>query len=159
MKRGMQWPLGIVAVLVISTLGQLWFAAIANRDQAFAVEDDYYNKAIHWDAELAQRQENGVLGWHIVPTLQLGRGDGEGALSIELRDSTGAGITGADVQVLAMHNARAARQLAAALAEVGDGTYRTLLPAQRAGEWELRFSVRRGTHRFTVSERIDAVLN
>ena len=159
MKPGMQWPLGIVAVLAISTIGQIWFAVVANRDQAFAVEDDYYNKAVHWDAELAQRQENGVLGWHIVPTLQLGRGNGEGALSIELRDSTGAGITGADVQVLAMHNARAARQLSATMAEVGDGTYRVLLPAQRPGEWELRFSVQRGSQRFTVSERIDAALN
>ena len=159
MKRGIQWPLGILAVLVISTAGQIWFAVVANRDKAFAVEGDYYNKAIHWDAELAQRQENGVLRWQIIPTLQLGRGNGEGALSIELRDSTGAGITGADVQVLAMHNARAARQLSATLGEIGNGTCRALLPPQRPGEWELRFSVRRGQQRFTVSERVDAVLN
>ncbi len=159
MKPGMQWPLGIAAVLVLSTVGQIWFAVVANRDQAFAVEGDYYAKAIHWDAELAQRQENALLGWRIAPTLQLGKENGEGALSIELRDSTGVGITGADVQVLAMHNARAARQLSATLAEVGEGTYRAPLPARRPGEWELRFSVRRGTQRFTVSERIDAALN
>jgi nitrogen fixation protein FixH len=159
MKRGMQWPLGILAVLAISTLGQIWFAVVANRDRAFAVEGDYYNKAIHWDGELAQRKRNGLLGWHIVPTLQLGSGNGEGALSIELRDSAGTAITGAEVQVLAMHNARAARQLSATLFEVGEGTYRAPLLAQRPGEWELRFSVRRGTQRFTVSERVDAVVN
>ena len=159
MKHGMQWPLGIVAVLTLSAGGQIWFAVVASRDQAFAVEGDYYNKAIRWDVELAQRHQNALLGWRIVPALQLDRGKGEGALSIELRDSAGSAITGADVRVLAMHNARAARQLSAALTEVGGGTYRTPLLAQRSGEWELRFSVRRGTQRFTVSERVDAVVH
>ncbi|MDP1859789.1 MAG: FixH family protein [Gemmatimonadaceae bacterium] len=158
MKHGMQWPLGIVAVLALSAGGQIWFAVVASRDEAFAVEGDYYNKAIHWDVELAQRQQNARLGWRIVPALQLDGGGGEGALSVELRDADGAPVTGADVQVLAMHNARAARQLSASLAEVGGGTYRTPLLARRSGEWELRFSVRRGTQRFSASERVDAVV-
>ena len=156
MKKGIQWPLGIVAVLALSTAGQIWFAVVANRDKAVAVEVDYYNKAVHWNDELAQRQHSVMLGWHIVPALQLGRGNGDGALSIELRDSAGVAITGAEVHVLAMNNARAARQLSATMAEVGGGIYRAPLPARRAGEWELRFTVRRGVERFAVSERVNA---
>ena len=159
MKRGVQWPVGVLAVLVVSTVGQIWYAVVANRDQAFAVEGDYYTKAIHWDEELTQRQASALLGWRIVPRLQLGRGPVEGALSIELRDSTGTPITGAEVEVLAMHNARASRQLSATLAEVGRGTYRARLAAQRPGEWERRFSVKRGAQRFVVSKRLDAMLN
>ena len=159
MKKEMRWPLGIVAVLALSTAGQIWFAVVANRDQSFAVEGDYYNKAVHWDDELAQRQRNAAFGWTIVPSLQLGAGNGAGVLSVELRDSAGVAITGAEVQVLAMNNARAARQLTATLIEVGAGEYRGPLAAQRSGEWELRFSVRRGAEHFTVSERVNAVVH
>lgn len=155
MKRGMEWPIGIVAVLALSTVGQIWFASVANRDKAFAVEGNYYEKAVHWDAELAQRRENSSLGWKVTPTLRLGTGNGDGTLAIELRDSSGTPITGAQVSVLAMHNARANRQLSATLSEVGGGAYKAALPAQRPGEWELRFSVTRGTEHFTISERVD----
>jgi len=158
MKRGLQWPIGIGLALLLAAGGQVWFAVVANEDPAFAVEGDYYTKALHWDAELAQREANRALGWQIVPTLQLGRGNGEGALSIMLRDATGAAITGAAVDVLAMHNARAARQLSATLTEVGGGAYRAEIPAQRPGEWELRFIVRRDGQRFTASERVDVAL-
>lgn len=159
MKRGLQWPIGIGVALLLAAGGQVWFAVVAAEDPAFAVEGDYYAKALQWDAELAQREANRALGWRIVPTLQLGRGNGEGALSITLHDATGAAITGAAVDVLAMHNARAARQLSATLTEVGDGAYRADIPAQRPGEWELRFTVRRDGQRFTASERIDVALN
>lgn len=155
MKRGMEWPIGIAAVLVLSSVGQIWFATVASRDKAFAVEGDYYEKAVHWNDELAQRKQNAHLGWKVVPSLQLGRGNGEGSIAVELRDSAGAAITGATVQVLAMHNARANRQLSARLTEAGEGIYRAPLPAQRPGEWELRFSVTRGGEHFTVSERVD----
>ncbi len=157
MRTELWWPVGIVTVLALSTAGQVWFAVVANRDKAFAVEGDYYNKAVHWDDELAQRQRNALLGWRIVPSLQLKGGRGEGMLSVELRDSAGVAITGADVQVQAMNNARAASAISATLFEVGAGTYRAPLAAQRAGEWELRFSVRRCAERFTVSQRVTAV--
>jgi nitrogen fixation protein FixH len=156
MKRGMQWPIGIAAVLALSAGGQVWFAVVAGRDKAFAVEGDYYQKAIHWDDELAQRRDNAHLGWTVKPTLRLAAGNGDGALAIELRDASGAAILGATVEVLAMHNARANRPLSATLSEVGRGQYQAQLPAQRPGEWELRFTVQRGGERFTVRERVEA---
>ena len=154
MKRGAQWPVAIAAILILSSAGQVLFAVVASRDQSFAVEGDYYDKAVRWDVELAQRRDNAQLGWTVTPTLRLGTGNGDGTLAVELRDAAGAAITGATVRVLAMHNARANRQLSATLSEVGGGAYRAALPAQRPGEWELRFSVQRGDERFTVSERL-----
>lgn len=154
MKRGAQWPVAVAAILLISSAGQVLFAVVASRDKSFAVEGNYYEKAVLWDAELAQRRENAALGWTVTPTMHLGTGNGDGTLAIELRDAAGAAITGATVRVLAMHNARANRQLSATLSEVGGGAYRADLPAQRPGEWELRFNVQRGGERFTVSERL-----
>ena len=36
---------------------------LATSDASFAVEPDYYQKALHWDATVAQRRENARLAW------------------------------------------------------------------------------------------------
>ncbi|MEO7966127.1 MAG: FixH family protein [Gemmatimonadaceae bacterium] len=155
MKPGLRWPVGIVAVLLLSSAGQIWFATVASRDKSFAVEGDYYDKAAHWNDELAQRRENTRLGWRVEPTLQLGTGNGDGTLTIALRDSSGIPISGATVTVLAMHNARANRQLFATLTDLGAGEYRAAVRAQRPGEWELRFTITHGREHFSIRERVD----
>lgn len=155
MKRGWQWPVGIAAILMIVVVADVTVAIVASRDEAFAVEPDYYKKAVHFDDEMALRAESMRLGWQTFPALRLGRPGAPGNVSLEVRDSVGRPITGARVQLLAMHNARASHQIEAALAELGDGRYDAPLDAERPGEWELRFLVTRGTDRFAVSERID----
>lgn len=156
MKRGMQWPIGIAAVLLLSAGSNIWVAMIAARDESFAVEPDYYQKAVHFDDEMALRAQSERLQWHVAPSLDLGTPGKAGTVAATITDSTGAPIRGATVQLLAMHNARASHQLTATLAESGDGVYRAPLDAERPGEWELRFTVSRGEDRFAVRERIDA---
>lgn len=156
MKRGMQWPIGVAAVLALTVIGNVWVAVIASRDEAFAVEPDYYQKAVHFDDELALRAASARLGWRVVPRLQLGTPTRSGSLTATVTDSSGAPVSGATVEVLAMHNARASRQLTVTLSESGDGAYAAPLDAQRPGEWELRFTVTRGSDIFAVRERIDA---
>lgn len=156
MKRGWQWPVGIAAVLATVVIADVTVAIIAGRDEAFAVEPNYYQKAVHFDDEMALRAESQRLDWSLAPTLQLGRPGAPGTVSLSLHDSSGRPITGARVQLLAMHNARASHQLTASLTERGDGKYDAPLDAERPGEWELRFLVTRGGDRFASRERIDA---
>jgi len=156
MKRGMQWPIGIALVLILSAGSNIWVAMIASRDESFAVEPEYYQKAVHFDDEMALREASYRLGWHLTPSLALGSPSREGTVSAALTDSAGTPIRGATVQLLAMHNARASHQLTATLAEVGDGVYRAPLDAERPGEWELRFIVTHGSERFAIRERVDA---
>lgn len=158
MKRGMQWPIAVAAILAITVIGDVWVAVIASRDEAFAVEPDYYQKAVAFDDELALRAASARLGWQVAPVLQLGRPGQPGSVSITLRDSAGVPVTGARVDLLAMHNARASRQLASTLTERGDGAYSAPLAAERPGEWELRFVVTRASDRFAVRSRVDGVL-
>lgn len=155
MKRGWQWPVGIAAVLAVVVIADVTVAIIAGRDEAFAVEPDYYRKAVHFDDEMALRAESARLDWQLAPSLQLGRPGAPGSVSLEVHDSAGRPVTGARVQLLAMHNARASHQLEAALTERGDGRYDAPLDAERPGEWELRFLVTRGTDRFEARERVD----
>lgn len=156
MKRGLQWPIGIALVLILSAGSNIWVALIAAHDEAFAVEPDYYQKAVHFDDEMALRAGSAKLGWRVIPTLALGVPGQSGSLDATVTDSSGTPITGATVQVLAMHNARASHQLTATLLDAGEGRYRAPLDAVRPGEWELRFLVTRGTVRFAVRERVDA---
>ncbi len=158
MKRGMQWPIGIAVVLAATVVSNVWIAVVASRDEAFAVEPDYYNKAVHFDDEMALRAESARLGWRVIPQLRLGTSAREGSLTATVTDSAGTPLRGATVTVLAMHNARASHQLTATLADTGNGAYTAPLDARRPGEWELRFTVTRGSDRFAVRERVDAPL-
>ncbi len=158
MKRGWQWPVGVAAVLAIVVIADVTVAIVAARDEAFAVEPDFYQKALHFDDEMALRAESARLAWQLIPTLQLGRPGAPGAVSVILRDSAGLALTGARVQLLAMHNARASQPVTATLADRGDGRYDASLDARRPGEWELRFVVTRGADRFAVRDRLDVAL-
>lgn len=156
MKRGVQWPIGVALVLALTVGANVWMAIVASSDEAFAVEPDYYQKAVRFDDEMARREESARLAWRVTPTLQLGTPDFVGALSVVVTDAAGRPIDGATVELLAMHNARASHQLTATLAPEGNGRYATPLDAQRPGEWELRFTVTRDGERFSARTRVDA---
>ena len=156
MKRGIGWPIGVAAILAITVGVNIWVAVIAGDDPSFAIEKDYYRKAVTWDSTLAQQQANQRLGWHLVPALgSVSRGAAT-SLTVRLVDSTGVPISDATVRVSAFYNARAGTVLEATLTPDAAG-YETRLPIAHAGAWELRFDVRRGAERFTAVSRLDAI--
>lgn len=155
MKRGWLWPVAITGVLVTVVGVNVWVAVLANDDPSFAIEPDYYQKAITWDSSMAQARTNAALHWTISPELAPFTRDGA-QLRVVVRDSAGVLIDDATITVTAIDNARASVLHAATLAHAASGGYTTLLPVDRAGEWELRFDVQRGAIRFTASTRLDA---
>jgi nitrogen fixation protein FixH len=154
MKRGTWWPIGITAVLATTVAANIWVMRLANDDPSFAIEQDYYKKAIAWDSTLAQGRRNGELGWRLTPTF----GpivNGGARLSVRLTDSTGTAITGANVRVTALQVARANDVHEATLVAAGAGDYDVQLDARRTGQWELRFDVRAGSVHFTDVARVE----
>ena len=156
MKRGIGWPIGVAAILAVTVGVNIWVAIIAGDDPSFAIEKDYYKKAITWDSTMAQERVNQRLGWHLVPTLGRVQSKGQTPLSVTLVDSSGVAISDATITVSALYNARAANVLTAQLTRDASA-YEVQLPIAHAGEWELRFDVRRGTERFTAVTRVDAI--
>jgi hypothetical protein len=156
MKRGIAWPIGVAAVLAITIGANIWVAVIAGDDPSFAIEPDYYRKAVTWDSTLAQQRANERLGWHLIPTLGAVSRRGTTPLTVRIVDSTGTSISDATVHVSAFYNARANTVLEAALTPDAGG-YEARLPIAHAGAWELRFEVHRGDERFTAVSRVDAV--
>lgn len=158
MKAGMAWPVGIVVCLGLSVAANIGFMLVANDDPAFAVEPDYYRKAVAFDSSMARERASNALGWRVAVTvapMELGKPT---ELRLLVTDSAGIPIRDATVQVLAMHNARSGERLVAQLAaDSAQGGYHAALAITRPGLWEIRSQVTRGQDQFAVSQRVDVV--
>lgn len=157
MKRGLIWPIAMAALLAAVVVSNIWVAVIAADDPSFAIEPDYYRKAVAWDSVMAQADHNAALGWTLTPQLGAFGADSGAALQVSLTNAAGEAIRDAAITVIALHNARAGDARTVALRADGDRGYVAMLPVHRAGQWELRFDVVRGADRFTANRRLEAV--
>lgn len=157
MKPGLAWPLGMTAILVTTVAANLFVMRLANNDPAFAVEPDYYRKAVQHDATMAQERRNLALGWRASATFDSITATTRTRVQVRLHDATAVPISGTIMTVMARFNARANDTLTATMTETSPGTYATSLPIHTPGEWEIRIDARREGARFTTSQRVTAV--
>ena len=156
MNAATRWPVGISLVLAATVAGNAVLYYVAGADPSFAIEPNYYAKAVAWDSTAAQARRSTALGWQLSPALTPFVPSRGARLSVSLADSTGAPITDAIVKVSALYNARAGTVLESTLRPDSSG-YSTMLGVAHGGQWELRFDVtRRGQH-YTSAVRVDAV--
>ena len=153
MKKGSLWPWIIAGALALHVVGSMVMVFVATSNPSYAVEEDYYQKALHWDDKRAQDRTNEELGWFVELAVRpAAKPDEKPALEVRLADAGGEPLDGAVVAVETFHNAHADDILRARLDAVGEGVYRTTLPMRHNGRWELRFTITRGTDRFTHTE-------
>jgi nitrogen fixation protein FixH len=152
-RRAWIWPVSIATVLVTTMTFNIVLMMVARQDESFAIEPDYYAKAVAWDATMAQERRNAALGWSATSTLALAGPATTGRLSIVLRDRFGASVTSAVVHVEAIPNAHATERIALDLSETEAGRYVVPVASTRGGEWELRVMAERVTDRFTTHVR------
>jgi hypothetical protein len=157
MRRGLGWPIGMATILALTVGANIWVATIANDDPSFAIEPDYYRKAVGWDSTMAQMRENARLHWRVEPLLGAFTPKGGASLRLQLSDSNGTPIRDATVHVAALYNARAGRVLEGTMLADTSVMYALQLPVAHRGEWEVRFDIQRGADRFTSTARLEAV--
>jgi nitrogen fixation protein FixH len=143
----------VPALLLGSLLGmQLTVLHYVLEDPGFALESDYYRKAVSWDAERELERASAALGWQAQldasPSAQATR------LRVQLSDPVGGALAGATVRVQAFANARAAQRFEIALAEMTPGSYSGELPSAAHGLWEFRLQATRGSARFAKIVRL-----
>lgn len=159
-RRGLGWPIAMSAILAGTVALNFWVMHLARSDPSFAVEPDYYARAVHWDDELAQRRRNAALGWRLSSTVsRAAAGAADTArLRVRLTDAAGRPLGDATVAVEAFAVARSATvhraRLAAADGTTGD--YDGRLDMRQPGQWELRVVATRGDDRFTAVQRLEA---
>ncbi len=155
-RSGRFWPWFVVLLLVGTAGAQGIMLYAATHDRAYAIEPDYYRKAVAWDSAMSRARDNATLAWtaraEFVRTAA-----GDAALHITLQDSLGAPVRGAGVRVVALHNLEAARPTSASLAETADGVYVVAFPNPRIGLWELRIDAHAAGERFTPTLRAELV--
>lgn len=151
--RGWFWAAVPAVLLVASLVGVGTLASIAARDPGFALEKNYYDKAVHWDRQEAQRLANERLGYHLALALESVPSGVE--LVVRLSDREGVALAGAEVSVEAFANARAGDVRRLILRAAPDGSYRAVLANARPGLWEFRCDVHVAGEHFTRDVRAD----
>ena len=155
LRHGTVWAFVPAGLITIMLGGLLTMATIAGRDPGFALEPDYYAKAVRWDEQQAQQATNLRLGWQLVPHVAPRDGERKTTVLVDLKDARGQAVSGATLKLEAFANARAGTRITRELRESGAGSYGTELPPARDGLWELRFSAVRGSERFTRTLRVE----
>lgn len=159
MKPWILWPAFVGFIALTSLSGATWLIVSAHSDECFAVEPDYYAKAVRWDDTARQARENARLGW----TISLDQRDRQ--LFATVRRSDGSPITAAEVRAVAFAHVRAAercdlRFVPSSLHNLGgmgvppvptpSTTYKASFVPQHAGLWRFRFEVLAENQRFTA---------
>jgi nitrogen fixation protein FixH len=141
------WGPGLLLATLLGT--QLTVLHFVLDDPSFALEPDYYRKAVSWDSQRELERQSQALGWHMDLAAQPAPPARGLELRVQLRDAQQGPLAGAAVHVQAFANVRAARVLEAALLETAPGTYTAELPSNVLGLWEFRVEATRGAARFT----------
>jgi len=149
MKNGAYFPYMLIGLLLISVGSNVYLLVRATNDPSFAVEPDYYEKAVEWDALQEAKAASDRLGWKA--EVDATRDE----IIVRLEDAAGIPVEGAVVHVVAFHNARAGDRRRAQLAEEGQGVYRMNGPFERPGLWEMRISAVRDEDHFSLVRKED----
>ena len=148
------WVPALLLGSMLAGLGTL--TCIAVNDPHFALEPDYYAKAVKWDRTQAQAAESAASGIQL-SLLQPLTADAGGhvELRVNVVDREHAPLTQAQVQLEAFPNAYASRIQRAVLRELEPGVYGCQLERAGAGLWELRLNVTQGSRSFRQVLRQD----
>lgn len=152
------WMLFPVILLVTSVTGWMFMVRLAVNDPGFSVEKDYYKKAAHYDEEIAQRAENGRLGWDLHVRKFVVEGDAT-LLTIEAVDSNGAALLGLRLSATAFPTARGDELQELVFVDLGSGSYQARWGATRRGLWEVRLRAESGLDAFTQIVRPELSLD
>ena len=151
-KKGWQWPWIVGGLMAVVIGANLILIHLATSDPSFAVEEDYYQKALDWDQKRAQDRTNAQLGWMLDLDVARERSaDGSVEVTVSLADREGRPIPDASIHLRAFHNARAAHIFESDLARGATGRYTASLPLRRPGQWEFRREAERAGTRFTYT--------
>jgi len=145
------WPAALVAVLVVTVVANVALFWKANHDPSFAVEPNYYQRAVDWDSTVARRQRSDALHWQANVQLAPPEG-GQATLLVTMTNRDGTPLDSADVRAEASHNARGADVYPLQLLASGPGLYAARIPSTAQGLWRVDLTVARGSD--TLVERV-----
>ena len=136
LKASVVWPLFVCGILFVSLSVCALTVYASLSDKSYAVETDYYERAVRWDESARERDASAALGWNSEITVV---SDGKrGELRVILRDADGAPIADAAVRAEVFHHAHRRSAIETTLRSAGVGRYVGALQTAPSGLWQVR---------------------
>ena len=148
MTPRLSWICAIVGLLAANMVAMIILAVVAN-DGATQVIPAYYDKAAHYDDEMARSRASRALGWR-AEVAMIG-----GALDVTVSDAAGQAIDGAEVRITGYQRAHASDPLDVVLTTVGAGRYHAVVREHR-GWHDLTVVADRGGAHYTQHVVVEA---
>ena len=151
-KKGRVWPFLLGGMLALGVGMNLAMVVVATQDPSFAVEPDYYQKALAWDGTMAQEGANRDLGWQL--EAGCGSSPSDSWVVAALRDRDGRARCRA--RRSPSRPSRGRTPIAASPARSSprdDRRYEGHMARLEPGMWELRFTATRGADTYTRTLR------
>jgi nitrogen fixation protein FixH len=148
-------PAVVLGFLGAHMLFVLTAITVAVGDPSFAVVPDYYQKAVDWDEQKAERAASDALGWtvEVIPSRAVSI-RGERDVEVVVHDADGVPVTGAAVSVTVYHHARASHVVEADLSPAdAPGHYAATLDMRNEGVWDITLRITRGDDRFVQAHK------
>lgn len=145
------FPAIVIGLLAAQVLLCAVVIFIATSDPSFAVEEDYYAKALNWDKTKAARAASTRLGWRPILIVSPTADDYKNReITMRLFDAEDQLLTGVTATAIAFQQSRGDERQTIAFQEREDepGVYQASLPVRRTGRWQFRLTAERGADAF-----------
>jgi nitrogen fixation protein FixH len=158
-RAAWRWGSFVVGMLSLQVVLGVVAVMLATGDQSVAVIPDYYDKALAWDEQMAEREASKALGWQ-VEFVETDYGQLGSGLQINLKDAADAPIEIESGTVQLYRHARAAEVMVAPVVQADDGVIELASCFSHHGLWQVELNViDRDGNRFVESRRMDIAGN
>ena len=149
------WPALVIGLLSGQVVLVLVMAYLAVADHSFAVEPDYYRKALRWNAEISQQQTNRRLGWVLsVEVSEQADLLQQRDVRCVIADRAGKPVEGVSVEVVTFPHVRGNERQELMLTALEAGRYGATVRMPQGGLWEFRITAKRGEDVVTHVEQL-----
>lgn len=138
MNKSIVGPALIFVIIGACFVGTGLLISSATRDPSFAVEPDYYDKAVRWEETQEQTAANAELGWVASCSATREAPSDHVRLELTLKDRGSAPLRGVKASAVVFASARAAERFEITFVEHEPAMYRAMLDAPRPGVWRVR---------------------
>jgi nitrogen fixation protein FixH len=144
----MRWSLVIGGLLAGNVVSMVILAVVAGNGGTQVIPA-YYDRAAHFDDEIARASASRALGWHAEVAIAAG------AIDVTMSDAAGHAVDGARVRVTGYQRAHAGEPVDVELAAIGVGHYRVGL-RERRGWHDLTVVADRGDAHYLEHVAVEA---
>jgi len=147
-KKGLTgWHVLIITAIAFGIVFAVNITFIVLSLETFTGEDvpDAYDRGIAYNDVLDERAAQAALGWTAALGAELTTGT-TAAISVDLTDSEGAPVTGAEVTILFRRTTHDGEDTSVTLSELNEGTYTANVELPGAGQWDVRGHAERGAN-------------